>query len=95
MLITGQPTCDTRMLVGWIFVALPVLAAAMFGTGRTAPFWISLGVAFVAFWSLGIMHNFASKYRTPQAAPEWATSINMFATVAGIVLFIWALIVRF
>ena len=46
--------------MGWIGVGVPIIAAFLFGFGEH-PFLFSIciGVGLLAFWSFGVMHNFA------------------------------------
>lgn len=80
--------------VGWLLVVIPIVAAYLFGTVKhPVQFWLSIAVAAVMFWSLGVMHNYAYTRDDPQAAPEWASTVSMLASLAGVALLVWALLV--
>ena len=115
---------------GLVNLFVCVLAAgAFYGTGHPILFWLSIGAGVVAFWSWGIMHNYAmepaisrhdliiqnmrdagrseddisrfdSRIISPgradaNAIPNWLATVNMVATLVGVVLLIWGSIVRF
>lgn len=78
---------------GWLLVLAPVVAAYLFGKAKhSAQLWLSIGVAVVVFWSLGVMHNYAYNRDDPQAAPDWAATVAMLASLVGIAMLIWALV---
>jgi hypothetical protein len=78
---------------GWLLVLVPLIAAYLFGRSRhSAQMWLSVGVAVIVFWSLGVMHNYAYSRDDPQAAPNWAAMVSMVASLVGIGMLIWALV---
>jgi hypothetical protein len=78
---------------GWRLVLIPLVAAYLFGKARhPAQLWLSIGVAAVVFWSLGVMHNYAYTRDEPQAAPDWAATICILGSLVGIAMLVWALV---
>ena len=115
--------------MGWLPVVLGLVSGYLFGR-KEHPFlfWLSIISAILAFWSLGIMHNFAFNIararreqilknmrsegikkeeietlesypiklsvNDTQAAPDWATRINLIVTLICATLFCLALYFR-
>ena len=115
---------------GLISVIICVLAVVGFyGTGHPILFSLSIASGIVAFWSWGVMHNYATESAKSRhdmmlesmraedrpedeiarfdsciidpgpadvnAVPNWLATVNMVATLVGVVLLISGAIVRF
>jgi hypothetical protein len=95
--------------MGWLTVLFGVTAAVLFWIdGRVIFSILSIVDAFVAFWSWGVMHNYATEQAkkrsnysggfydiTPSeanAVPDWITNINMLASVISLLAIITSLI---
>ena len=96
--------------MGWLAIVCAALAAILFKiSGVSWLFWSSVIAGALAFWSYGIMHNYAveaAKQRqdfrgdfydiTEQDAdhaPNWATALNLLASLASLVLLLAAIYV--
>ncbi len=95
--------------MGWLSVLLSGIAAfLLFNTGHTVLMILAIIAAVGCFWSLGIMHNYAtdlakrrSNYtsgfyditnREAQAVPDWISTVNMLFSLAGLVLLITGIV---
>jgi hypothetical protein len=82
--------------MGWVHVVINVSAAVLlYSTKHNILFWVAVALSVFGFWSFGIMHNFYYRTGNPLSAPDWATRINMVASIAGVGVFIYSIAIRF
>ena len=94
--------------MGWMSILFAAIGAWLFHMSQSGSlFWLTIGAGVIAFWSYGVMHNYAmeaAKQRrgptgrfydiTPSeadAVPNWITGINMLSSIACFVLFVIAI----
>ncbi len=97
--------------MGWLSVLLSIIAAFLFYfNGYTVLMIIAIIVAIGCFWSLGIMHNFATdqaKKRLSytgrfydittteaESVPGWLTFVNLVFSLTGFILFITGIVLK-
>jgi len=95
--------------MGWLSVLLSGGAAfLLYRTGHTVLMILAIVAAVGAFWSWGIMHNYASeaaKRRSnftggfydfniteAESVPDWITIANMLFSLAGLILLITGIV---
>lgn len=95
--------------MGWLHVLIGIIASfILYKTGPKYLFIVAVIVTIGAFWSWGIMHNYATNqakkrlsYRGGfydfmekeiETVPNWITRINIVFTFLGLILLIIAVI---
>jgi hypothetical protein len=95
--------------MGWLPVLLGAIAAFLFyKTGHIALMILAIVAALGAFWSWGVMHNYATELakrrqnykggffditaQEAKALPDWISWANMGFSIAGLVLIIIGII---
>lgn len=95
--------------MGWFSVVLSGIAALLlFKTGHTILMVIAIITAIGCFWSLGIMHNYATElakrrpnyrgefyditHQEAQEVPDWISWINMAFSLLGLILLITGIV---
>jgi hypothetical protein len=98
--------------MGWLHIAIGIIACLLlYSTENWIAFWVAVVAAMGSFWSLGIMHNFAteSAKRRPSykggfcdltageanAAPNWATLVNLLFSILSIGLLLYGVYAKF
>lgn len=97
--------------MGWLSVLLSGVAAyLLFSSGHTVLMVVAIVTAVGAFWSWGILHNYAtvaarcrSDYtgdfydftnREAEAVPNWITIVNIGFSFLGVFLFIAGIVYK-
>lgn len=94
--------------MGWIFVLLPAVAAYLFYSKHLLFMVLAIITAVGAFWSLGVMHNYATNQarrrldykggfydlteQEVESVPNWLAAVNMAFSILGIILLVTAFI---
>ena len=74
--------------MGFLFVVFWAIAAYLFYIDSSSLFVISLVLAALNFWSLGILYNYKNNTYTPRI---WG-GINVLTSIASIVFLLFAFI---
>jgi len=97
--------------MGWLSVLLSIIAAfVLYLNGNTVLMIIAIIAALGCFWSLGIMHNYATDQAKKRlnytggfyditkteadSVPDWITWINLVFSLSGFVLFITGIVLN-